>query len=179
MNPHPLHNHDGHINVISGRKVSLLDPQPGHITIMDITRGLAYRPHFGGHSPHFFSVAEHTLMVTKLTMEAYPGAEHAHLWMVAMLHDASEAYLGDMVKPLKVHMPDFQKLEEKMTAAIFLKYKLNPADIALIKPFDKAVQEIEYECFYNNNRSAGLHFYTPKQAFEKFIELWSTLTADL
>lgn len=91
----------------TGRPFWPLDPRPEDFNIMDIAHGLSNICRFGGHSRVFYSVAQHSVFVSHLA----PGME-------ALLHDATEAYLGDMVRPLKGSMPEYQNLEHKVWAAI-------------------------------------------------------------
>lgn len=163
---HPLNKYDGHINTFSGKKVNLFDPQEVDINIRDISRGLAYNSHFGGQVPKFFSIAEHCLLVCDL-MER-EGVEDYNLLMAALLHDASEAYLGDMVKPLKVQMENFQVIENRMQTVIFKKFHLEyERNMKKIKPFDKVAQDFEYMAFYKGT-DIELKFYGPEEALHEF-----------
>ena len=76
----------------------------------------------------FYSVAQHSLIVA--------GLVPPHLRLAALLHDAAEAYLGDMVKPLKVLLPEFAVLEDKVSAIIAATYGLDFSDYAPIKRAD-------------------------------------------
>lgn len=169
---HPLNQLDGHINTYSGKKLNLLDPFPEDINIQDISRGLAYNSHFGGQTPRFFSIAEHCLLVFNLMERAGRGFS-PEILMAALLHDASEAYLGDMVKPLKVLLPEFQKIEQRMMEVIFDKYQLPMEHLATIKPFDQLAQKIEYRAFYKNG--ATLHHFSPDQSRYRFKERYYNL----
>ena len=98
------------------------------ISIEDIAHGLAYQCRFNGQTNQFYSVAQHSLMVAALVPPAYQRA--------ALLHDAAEAYLGDMVKPLKVLLPAFAEIEDKVTQLIALHFEVNFSDYAPIKTAD-------------------------------------------
>src|SRR5690606_37628785 len=114
------------------------------INISDIARGLSYNSHFGGQTPLFFSIAQHCLLVCELMEECYHKPD---MLMTGLLHDASEAYLGDIVKPLKVHLPEYVAIEKKMMSVILNKYNLVPAGMAIIKEYHIRAQELEYEAF--------------------------------
>ena len=160
----PLSQLDGCINTISGRKVNLLDPQADQISINDIARGLANNSHFGGHVPEFFSIAQHCLIVCDFLEETY--AAEPKILMHGLLHDASEAYLGDMLKPLKVHLPEFQEIENRFQQVIMVKYKLCDSHKSLIKLADICAQKMEYDAFY---RGKEIAYYDPYRSYELFM----------
>lgn len=87
-----------------------LDPQPHEIEIDDIAHALSNICRFGGHCREFYSVAQHSVMVSRIVLPQFA--------LQALLHDAAEAYVGDMVKPFKCLMPEFENAEEKVFAAI-------------------------------------------------------------
>ena len=94
----------------SARKFWPLDPHPEDIDISDIAHALSLICRFGGHCREFYSVAEHcvhvSLVAARLAREAGADAEESRAVALAgLLHDASEAYLGDMIRPLK-HQPE-------------------------------------------------------------------------
>ena len=86
-----------------GNRFYPLEPRIDQIDIEDIAHGLAYQCRFNGQTTRFYSVAQHSLMVATLVPP--------RLRLPALLHDAAEAYLGDMVKPLKRLFPEFSRLE--------------------------------------------------------------------
>lgn len=143
--PHPIHQvHDGVINLHSGSKIKLDDPSPGDINIGDIAHALSHICRWGGHSPRFYSVAQHSVLVSYLAPK--------ELRMAGLLHDSPEAYLGDVVKPLKVMLGDrYGIMELKFQAAICKRFKAKSIGWFQIKPFDKRAAEIEYEYFFRKN----------------------------
>lgn len=158
----PLRQLDGCINTISGKKFNLLEPTVEMVDLLDIAKGLAYKPHFGGMSPRFFSVAEHCLLVRYLllknTVHVSPGIE-----LAALLHDAAEAYIGDMIKPLKVHLPFYCEVEERIMKVIFEAYGLKMYLLKLVKKYDIKAQEIEYNCFFKGSEYPLL-YHDPEKA---------------
>lgn len=115
------------IETASGLKYHFLNPQPNEIDITDIAMALANKCRFSGHT-QFFSVAEHSVCV------AYrlPGS----LRLAGLLHDAAEAYLGDIPSPLKACLPDYKALETVNEQAIAAKYDVDLA-IPEIKDADR------------------------------------------
>ncbi len=121
------------INTFSGKLFNLWEATPKDICIKDIAHALSLQCRFNGHCSEFYSVAQHSIMVARAVsgMTDNPG-----LWLSALLHDASEAYLGDVIKPLKVHLPEYAKIEARVMELIEMKWDVghhNP----LIKRADR------------------------------------------
>jgi 5'-deoxynucleotidase YfbR-like HD superfamily hydrolase len=93
------------------------------IRIQDIAHALSHYCRFGGHTIQFYSVAQHLCMCHDNVK-----TRSAVVRFQALLHDASEAYLGDVVKPLKVLLKDYQKIEKRLEAVIAAKFGL-PAEL--------------------------------------------------
>jgi uncharacterized protein len=104
-----------------------LDPRPEEVCIEDIAHALSNICRFGGHSRCFYSVAEHSVLV-------YDNVAPENK-LAALLHDAAEAYLGDMIRPLKRCMPEYQTAEARLLAVIFEKFGLPeelPEEVILV-----------------------------------------------
>ncbi|SNT22677.1 HD domain-containing protein [Tropicimonas sediminicola] len=116
--------------MLSGRRLDLLDPTPVDIEIEDIAHGLAFVARWNGQTKGDFaySVAEHSLLVEEIFGRMQPGA--ATKWrLAALLHDAPEYVIGDMISPVKAAVgPNYGALDERLTAAIHLRFGL-PAQI--------------------------------------------------
>lgn len=134
------------IQTLSGRRVNPLDPSPEDIDPGDIANALANLCRFGGHSRGFYSVAQHSVIVCDL-LEAQ-GATADEL-MAALLHDAAEAYLGDLPHPIK-HRSElgasFRAAEKRLEAVIVERFGL-PEASARIKPLDRALLATERRIF--------------------------------
>ena len=87
-----------YLQTVSGRWVNPFDPDPGQLDAGDIARALANQCRFGGHSRVFYSVAQHCVIVSRVVEERGGDIEDA---FAALMHDAAEAYLGDMPHPIK------------------------------------------------------------------------------
>lgn len=118
---HDLPSKAGTIRTWSGRYVALLEPSPATINLPDIAHALAHVCRFGGHVPSFYSVAEHSLHVAAQLRRTY-GDPTLALW--GLLHDATEAYLGDMVRPLKQQMPGYRDAESNLARVIEQRFGL-------------------------------------------------------
>jgi len=107
----------------SGRRAFVLAPDPDWIVVGDIAHALSMLCRFGGHTREFYSVAQHSVMVSNLVPSTY--ALHG------LLHDASEAYLGDVIRPLKGLLPAYKHIEEAWEGVIAVKYGLAWTDDAV------------------------------------------------
>ena len=117
-----------YVSTFSGNRFYPLEPRIDHVAIEDIAHGLAYQCRFNGQTREFYSVAQHSLIVAALVPPK--------LRLAALLHDAAEAYLGDMVKPLKVLLPEFAAIEDKVSALIAQAFDIDFSDYAPIKRAD-------------------------------------------
>jgi uncharacterized protein len=103
------------IRTYTGRKFDLIRPEPEMVCIEDIAHSLAYSSRFNGHLKELYTIAQHSLYVAQLC--ASQGAS-ATVQLQALLHDAPEAYIGDMVRPLKRLLRIFQMQEDTIHALI-------------------------------------------------------------
>ncbi|MFT6074225.1 MAG: 5'-deoxynucleotidase YfbR-like HD superfamily hydrolase [Yoonia sp.] len=116
--------------MLSGRRLDLLDPTPIDIEIEDIAHGLAFVARWNGQTEGDFaySVAEHSLLVADIFALKQPNAP-VKWQLAALLHDAPEYVIGDMISPVKAAVgPGYDALDERLTAAIHLRFGL-PAQI--------------------------------------------------
>lgn len=121
--------------MLSGRRLDLLDPTPVDIEIEDIAHGLAFVARWNGQTfgDFAYSVAEHSLLVETLFGRLNPKAPIK--WrLAALLHDAPEYVIGDMISPVKAAVgPSYGKLDDRLTAAIHIRFGLPAALPASIK----------------------------------------------
>lgn len=100
----------------SGRKVDYANPSPEDINIVDIATALSRECRYAGHASHFYSVAQHSVLCSRIV-----SPEHA---VEALLHDAAEAYLKDIPTPLKRMLPDYKVIEARFDLAIRVQFGL-------------------------------------------------------
>ena len=129
--------------MLSGRRLDLLDPTPMDIEVEDIAHGLAFVARWNGQTigDYAYSVAEHSLLVTDIFTAQNPTAPIK--WqLAALLHDAPEYVIGDMISPVKAAVgPDYGVLDDRLMAAIHIRFGL-PAQLPVtikkqIKKADK------------------------------------------
>ncbi|MDO8980104.1 MAG: HD family hydrolase [Afipia sp.] len=126
--------------MLSGRRLDLLDPSPLDIEVEDIAHGLARVARWNGqtHGAHIFSVAQHTLLVEAVLRQQTPRVDH-RVRLAAMLHDAPEYVIGDMISPFKAVIGGSYKIVEKrLLSAIHIRFGLPAALPAEIEQQIKA-----------------------------------------
>ena len=115
--------------MLSGRRLDLLDPSPLDIEIADIAHGLARVARWNGQTSgaHIFSVAQHTLLVEAVLREQMPRVD-IRFRLAALLHDAPEYVIGDMISPFKAVLGgDYKTVEKRLLSAIHIRFGLPPA----------------------------------------------------
>jgi len=135
-----------YLQTVSGRWLNPFDPDPDQLDIGDIARALANLCRFGGHSRVFYSVAQHSVIVSELVEQRGGGAEDA---FAALMHDATEAYLGDMPHPLKHRSAlgeAFRAAEGHLAHAIRDRFRIKP-EVPEIKLVDRALLATERRTF--------------------------------
>lgn len=130
--------------MLSGRRLDLLDPTPVDIEIADIAHGLAFVARWNGQTKGDFpySVAEHSLLVEALFTRMVRMAEPR--WqLAALLHDAPEYVIGDMISPVKAAVgPGYGALDDRLTAAIHIRFGLPAAIPVKVKRQIKAADKV-------------------------------------
>jgi hypothetical protein len=130
--------------MLSGRRLDLLDPTPMDIEIEDIAHGLAFVARWNGQTRGDwpYSVAEHSLLVERIFSRMNP--KEAPRWqLAALLHDGPEYVIGDMISPVKAAVgPGYSALDDRLTAAIHLRFGLPATLPVIIKKAIKAADKI-------------------------------------
>jgi 5'-deoxynucleotidase YfbR-like HD superfamily hydrolase len=130
--------------MLSGRRLDLLDPTPVDIEIEDIAHGLAFVARWNGQTSGDwpYSVAEHSLLVEEIFRKSNPG-QAARWHLAALLHDAPEYVIGDMISPVKAAVgPGYGALDDRLTAAIHIRFGLPAVLPAVIKKAIKSADTV-------------------------------------
>lgn len=122
------------IMLASGKRFDLLDPHNSDFDIADIAHGLAHVCRYAGQCRTFYSVAEHSILVSE-TVEDFA--------FEALLHDAAEAFIGDITRPLKQLLPDYKAIEADIEATINARFQLRSDVRPIIKKADLRVLAAE------------------------------------
>lgn len=185
--------------MLSGRRLDLLDPSPLDIEIEDIAHGLARVARWNGQTKgdQPFSVAQHSVLVEDFVVHVWPQSTAADR-LGALLHDAPEYVIGDMISPFKNALGvDYRQFEARLEAAIRIRFGLPPKMPNELKTRIKAADQSA--AFYEATRLAGfdideaLNFFgapppgpapdmiplSPTAAQAQFLERFATLQAEM
>ena len=151
--------------MLSGRRLDLLDPSPMDVEIEDIAHGLARVARWNGQTigDHAFSVAQHSIVVEEICAHIQPGLEPR--WrLAALLHDASEYVIGDMISPFKAALGyDYKLFEERLENAIHIRFGLPAKTPLAVK---KLIKQADRACaFFEATQLAG---FTHAESLEFF-----------
>jgi uncharacterized protein len=176
------------IQTVSGRRINPFAPDPTAIDIGDIAHALANHCRFGGHSRRFYSVAQHSCVVADVT--AGRGVDRgAVLW--ALLHDAAEAYLGDLPHPVK-HNSELGRIyrhaEKGLQQAILKRFRLPLTAPPVVAVVDRAVLAAERRVLmvaaWDWPELEGVEVaevtiepWQPEQAAREFLERYERLSS--
>lgn len=119
------------IQTYTGRYIDIFSPKEEDIDIHDIARGLAMKPRWSGHINYFFSIAQHSILVSSIVPK-----EHQK-W--ALLHDAAESYIADVPRPIKKRLPLYKQAEKKLLKTIMARFGLGPNMPTVVKKADDIV----------------------------------------
>jgi 5'-deoxynucleotidase YfbR-like HD superfamily hydrolase len=151
--------------MLSGRRLNLLEPAPLDIEIADIAHGLARVARWNGQTKgaHAFSVAQHSVLVERLVTELSPRLSR-EARLMALLHDAPEYVVGDLISPFKAAVGfNYKSLEEKLQMAIHLRFEL-PADVSpTLKVLFKRADHLS--AFYEATQLAGFEEVEARRLF--------------
>jgi uncharacterized protein len=176
--------------MLSGRRLDILDPSPVDVELSDIAHGLARVARWNGQTlgDYPFSVAQHSVLVLELFRSANPEIGPV-LQLQALLHDAPEYVMGDIISPFKAAMGgNYKDVENRLLSAIYLRFSLPatmPAGIAkLVKKADREAAYYEATHLAGFDPAEARKFFgVPEQsafdveAFDRLIRPWPTYQA--
>jgi hypothetical protein len=146
--------------------VDFLNPTPDSILIEDIAHALSLTNRYSGHTPWPYSVAQHCVLASDV---APTGLE-----LEALLHDAQEAYVGDMPTPLKALLPDYKVIEDRLEAVIRAKF-------GLPEEFTSALKAVDHRLMITEAAEFGFDLWVPTSGMVPYpdlpIEPWHWRTA--
>jgi len=168
------------ISTRSGRRLYLHNPSPSQILIDDIAHGLAHQCRFNGQTNKFYSVAQHSVIVASILPP--------ELKLAGLLHDAAEAYLGDIVQPLKELLPEFAEIESRFAEVIGERFNVDLKHHDLIKRADlialaterrdlMPMEIVEWDSLIGViPLSKSIYPLSPEKAKARFIDYYLKLT---
>ena len=141
------------IRLRSGKYLDLRDPQPDQFTFADIAGALAKLCRFGGQCEWFYSVAEHSYHCAK---QAAADGQCLETQAACLLHDAAEAFIGDIVKPLKIMLPEYLVIERRLEAVIFEKFLVQfHREESVVREIDRAMLVAERRFLFSRDAVEG------------------------
>ncbi|PWE56809.1 hypothetical protein DEM27_08305 [Metarhizobium album] len=170
----------------TGRQFWPLDPRSEEVVIDDIAHSLSLQCRYAGHCRRFYSVAEHSVLLARWLRGKY-GAMTA---LYGLLHDASEAYLVDVPRPVKPSLTGYKEVEAKVQAAVFQRFGL-PADLPdTVHDADNRIigdelvnlQPMEWHARHSDKLGVPIMLWSPAEAEEEFMWTFRALmdqTADV
>jgi hypothetical protein len=175
--------------MLSGRRLDLIDPSPLDIEIADIAHGLARVARWNGQTSgaHIFSVAQHTLLVEAVMRAQTPRIDDK-LRLAALLHDAPEYVIGDMISPFKAVLGgDYKLVEKRLLSAIHIRFglpaELNPAVKAQIKNADRGAAYLEATMLAGFSEAEAKRLFgrdpgLPGSVREDYLTPWNAAKAE-
>lgn len=151
--------------MLSGRRLDLLDPSPLDIEIEDIAQGLSRVARWNGQTTgeHAYSVAQHSLLVEDILGRLFPQVTTEQR-LIALLHDAPEYVIGDMISPFKAVVGgDYKAVESRLQQAIHLRFSLSPTVKQELRTQIKRADAVA--AYYEATLLAG---FSPNEAIEFF-----------
>lgn len=156
----------------SGKRYWPAAPRVEDVCIEDIGHALSMLCRYTGHTMYPYSVAEHSVLVSLMVPP--------ELALEALLHDASEAYLGDVSRPLKRSLPDYKAIEHTNDLVIRLRFNLPPTEHPLVKQADSDILRTEYRTLMQHQMPDDLFAHVPGiYRPEVRLCLWSSLDAEI
>lgn len=140
--PRAVNTVDHWFQTYTGKRFYPFNPRAEDVDVADIAHALSNICRFGGHVKKFLSVAEHCIMVSHLV----PREDR----LVALLHDATEAYVGDMVRPLKQGFPDYRAVERRIWKCIADKFNVPVKMPDTVKRADNIALVTEAKALHTN-----------------------------
>lgn len=156
----------GCIRTFTGKYFNPCEPNSELICIEDIAHALSMQPRFGGHLPVFYSVAQHCVQVC---WSVWP-----EIRLSALLHDASEAYLIDVPRPVKDQLPNYREIEDRLMHVISWKFGFEWPMHEAVKGADEMALRNEWEALMLGNGS--IEVWDQEMAKAKFLLTFRRLT---
>lgn len=156
------------IRTFTGREFNLASPTPEQVFIEDIAHALSQLCRFTGHTNQFYSVAQHSVAVSLRVPKEFA------LW--GLLHDAAEAYVGDMSSPLKSICPEYRGIEHNIMAAVCERFGLPYLEPLVVKEADYAECRAEAEMLFVRPEHASVIGWGPVLAKLRFLNRFAELT---
>lgn len=152
------------IRTYSGLLVDVLNPETDNFQIEDIAHALSQLCRYGGHSPRFYSVAQHSYLCARMAP--------VKLQMQALMHDASEAYLCDVPSPIKPALKNYQVIEEHLMVVIAKRFGFQYPLDEQIHEIDKIILHQEWDELIMGKGTTRFNTWSPEFAKHMFLDMF-------
>lgn len=174
--------HGDFMQTFTGRKFWPMDPLAEEVFIEDIAHSLAMQCRYAGHCIRFYSVAEHSVLMAR-----YLRRHGAKISLAALLHDASEAYLIDVPRPVKPFLEGYRRAEKAVQREVFIRFGLpefipievHDADERIIADELVNLRPMPWHGKHSDPLGVRIRNWSPEQAEIEFLATFEALTADL
>ena len=155
----------------TGRQFWPLDPRPSEIDITDIAHSLGMACRYAGHVLQFYSVAEHCVLLCRWLESC---GEPAEVQLAGLLHDATEAYLVDVPRPVKPHLSEYRKFETRLWYAVAARFNISAHVPDIVHFADSAILADEQR---QNMAPCSVQWDLPYGALDIELQFWSPARA--
>jgi hypothetical protein len=156
------------IRTFTGIYMNVFEPTCEMICIEDIAHALSMQCRFGGHLPEYYSVAQHSFLCSSLIGEKYA--------LDALLHDASEAYLLDIPRPIKKRLSNYKEIEDRLMTLIAVEFGFKYPLASEVKDIDEILLKMEWEhIMLRKNVIKDFVCWSPEYAKQRFLETFHEL----
>jgi hypothetical protein len=181
--PQPLRplgeRHGDWLQTYTGKKFWPLDPRSQEVDIRDIAHALSMQCRYAGHCRRFYSVAEHSTLIARWLVGVNKPAA-----IYGLLHDASEAYLCDVPRPVKPYLNGYAAAENKVQAAIWAHFGLGPDVPSIVKEADDRIladelvnmTRMDWHARHADPLGVPMMYWSPAEAEEEFLATFEALT---
>lgn len=182
--PHPatpIARQGDFMQTFTGRKFWPMDPRADEVHIEDIAHALAMQCRYGGHCVRFYSVAEHSVHIAWWLFRNY-GPEAA---LCGLLHDASEAYVTDVIRPIKPFLSNYKEIEAGVMVAVRERFHLpempasvHEADTRILGDELANMAPMDWHARYDDPLNVVLDYLVPEAAEKRFLATFEALSAE-
>lgn len=162
------------IRTSSGLYIDVFDPDPDTITIEDIAHSLSHQCRYGGHLPVFYSVANHSLWCSTFV------GNNKENQLAALMHDASEAYLLDIPRPIKYQLDNYRDIEHNLMLVIAEKFGFEYPLNKEVKEIDELALQVEWDWFFGESKIYLESYFknpSPAETKQNFIDKFNELNS--
>lgn len=183
MTGHTVTRQGDWIQTYTGKQYWPIDPRPEDVDILDIAHALSMLCRFGGHCLKFYSVAEHSVHIARWLYPRYG----VNIALIGLLHDATEAYVTDVPRPTKAHLPGYKGIEQQNWLVVAAAFNLPATEHPAVKIADKrmltdeasqnmAVCDAEWSTT-TEPLGIELQYWSPERAKGEFIDCFRDYTS--